>query len=348
MMIRKAEAEELESQKSRLASTGSATGAMPLGRLPPLNALRCFEVAARHESFTKAARELFVTPAAVGQQVRQLEAILGQALFRRENRRLVPTAIGLALLPGIREGFAQLAHAVGLAQDRSDDRRLTVSVAPSFAAKWLLPRLSDFEQRHPEFDLRVEASMQLADLDDGSTDLAIRYGAGGYTGLLVERLLGEEVVPVCSPALLAKGPPLSEPQDLKRHTLLHDDSPDNDPTCPSWGMWLRAAGVDGVDAERGPRFSQSSLVLEAAALGRGVALAKATIAADDLASGRVLRLFEMAAPLAFAYYLVYSQSAATKPRVAAFRRWLLGQAGAASPPSAAGFPGRDISKGSTD
>ena len=337
MMIRKTE--ELEPRRGHSTSSDDSNGGVPLGRLPPLNALRCFEVAARHGSFTKAASELFVTPAAVGQQVRQLEAILGQALFRRETRRLVPTATGQALLPGIREGFAQLAHAVGLAQARSDDRRLTVSVAPSLAAKWLLPRLSDFEQRHPEFDLRVDASLHLANLEDGSTDLAIRYGAGQYPGLLVERLLSEEVVPVCSPALLAKGPPLAAPEDLKHHTLLHDDSPDNDPTCPSWAMWLRAAGVQGIDAERGPRFSQSSLVLEAAALGRGVALAKATIAADDLAAGRVVRLFAMTVPLAFAYYLISSQSAARKPRVETFRRWVLAQAGEANPPSAGGLPG---------
>jgi LysR family glycine cleavage system transcriptional activator len=205
--------------------------------------------------------------------------------------------------------------------------RLTVSVAPSFAAKWLLPRLNDFEGRHPDIDVHVDASMPLVNLHDGSVDLAIRYGAGQYPGLTVERLIGEELFPVCSPALLQDGRPLSTPQDLAQHTLLHDESPDNDPSCPTWAMWLRAAGVQGVDATRGPHFSQSSLVIEAAVLGRGIALAKATIAAADLAAGRIIRLFDMSVPLAFAYFLVYPESAGRSPKSAAFRRWLLEQVG---------------------
>lgn len=330
MMMRKTGPSDPELRQSSTPGGAGTDGPKRPGslrHLPPLHALRCFEVAARHESFTKAASELFVTPAAVGQQVRLLESHMGFALFRRESRRLIPTTAGQALLPGIREGFAQLVNAVGLVKGLPDQRRLAISVAPSFAAKWLLPRLSDFARRHPEIDLHVDASMMLADLTDGAVDLAIRYGSGQYPALVVERLLGEEVVPVCSPALLAQGPPLANPRDLKHHTLLHDDSPDKDHTCPSWAMWLRAAAVKDIDASRGPRFSQSSLVLEAAALGRGVALAKSTIAADDLATGRVCRLFETAVPLGFAYYLVYSQAAGHLPRVSAFRRWLLDQAG---------------------
>jgi LysR family transcriptional regulator, glycine cleavage system transcriptional activator len=304
---------------------------LPLRRLPPLNALRCFEVAARYGSFTKAAAELLVTPAAVGQQVRQLEDFMGVALFRRENRTLTLTTAGQACLPGIREGFAQLVAAVGNAKPRADGGRLTISVAPSFAAKWLLPRLSDFEARHPEIDVHVDASMPLVDLHDGRVDLAIRYGAGQYPGLAVERLIGEEAIPVCSPSLRDGDRPLRQPEDLRGHALLHDDSPDNDPSCPNWAMWLRAAGVQGIDATRGPRFSQASFVLEAAALGRGVALAKATIAAADLAAGRVVRLFEMSVPLAFAYYLVYPETAIRSARVAAFRQWLLEQVGRSAP-----------------
>jgi LysR family glycine cleavage system transcriptional activator len=309
------------------ASGSRAEPPLPLRKLPPLNALRSFEVAARCSSFTKAAAELLVTPAAVGQQVRQLEDFMGVRLFRRESRVLVLTPAGEACLPGIREGFAQLAAAVGQAKPQTKVGRLTVSVAPSFAAKWLLPRLSDFEARHPDIDVHVDASMPLVDLNEGNVDVAIRYGSGQYPGLRVERLLGEEIIPVCSPALRDGDRPLARPEDLVEHALLHDDSPDNDPSCPTWPMWLRAAGVQGVDAIRGPHFSQSSLVLEAAVLGRGVALAKATIAAADLAAGKVVRLFEMSVPLAFAYYLVSPESASQSPKVHAFRQWLFEQVG---------------------
>jgi len=331
MMIRRlANAEKLDSRSPRLALATDVSSVLPpssLRKLPPLNALRSFEVAARHGSFTKAAAELLVTPAAVGQQVRLLEDFMGVTLFRRENRALILTSVGEACLPGIREGFGQLVAAVGQAKPQANGARLTISVAPSFAGKWLLPRLSSFEQRHPEIDVHVDASMPLVDLHDGKVDLAIRYGAGQYPGHTVERLLGEEAIPVCSPALLAGERPLQGPEDLNQHSLLHDDSPDNDPSCPTWPMWLRAAGVHGVDATRGPRFSQSSLVLEAAVLGRGIALAKSTIAAADLAAGRVVRLFEMSVPLAFAYYLVYPQNASRVAKVTAFRTWLFEQVG---------------------
>ena len=327
---RSADAERLDARSPKLGLAVDATPVRshsPLRKLPPLNSLRTFEVVARHGSFTKAAAELLVTPAAVGQQVRLLEDFMGVALFRRESRALVLTPAGEACLPGIREGFAQLVAAVSQAKPRTNDTRLTISVAPSFAAKWLLPRLDSFEQRHPEIDVHVNASMPLVDLHDGSVDLAIRYGAGQYPGHVVERLLGEEVIPVCSPTLLAGERPLRRPEDLAQHSLLHDDSPDNDPSCPTWPMWLRAAGVQGVDASRGPRFSQSSLVLEAAVLGRGIALAKSAIAAADLTAGRVVRLFEMSVPLVFAYYLVYPQSATRAAKVQEFRAWLFEQVG---------------------
>ena len=322
----------VETTPTPFGSTGasplSVEPALPLRKLPPLNSLRCFEVAARCGSFTRAAAELLVTPAAVGQQVRQLEDFMGVQLFRRENRALVLTPAGESCLPGIREGFAMLASAVSQIKPRGGNtRRLTVSVAPSFAAKWLLPRLSGFESQHPDVDVHVDASMLLADLRESGVDLAIRYGAGQYPGLRVERLIGEEVFPVCSPDLLKGENPLNTPADLKAHTLLHDDSPDNDASCPNWSMWLRAAGVKGVDASRGSRFGQSSFVLEAAVLGRGVALAKSTIAAADLAAGRVVRLFDVGTPLAFAYFLVYPEAATLAPNVAAFREWLFGQAG---------------------
>ncbi|MCI0364982.1 MAG: transcriptional regulator GcvA, partial [Phycisphaerales bacterium] len=236
-------------------------------RLPPLNALRSYEAAARHLSFTKAAGELGVTPAAVSHQVKMLEDFIGVSLFQRVNRQLILTDAGIACLPGIRTAFEGLSTAIGSISTAGRTGVLTVSVAPSLAGKWLLPRLERFKTAHADIDVRVSASINLVDFAGGEIDLAIRYGSGRYPGLIAERLIGESVIPVCSPNLL-KGPhPLRSPADVHHHTLLHDDSPDDDQSCPTWEMWLKAAGVEGTDATRGPRFNQSSLVLEAAILG---------------------------------------------------------------------------------
>jgi LysR family glycine cleavage system transcriptional activator len=201
---------------------------------------------------------------------------------------------------------------------------LTVSVAPSFAAKWLVPRLDRFQAKHPDIDVRVSASMQVTDFSRNDVDLAIRYGAGRYPDLVVERLLEESVFPVCSPGLLKEKGPIDSPEALRQHTLLHDDSPDNDESCPTWAMWLKAAGVT-MDASRGPRFNQSSLVIEAAVLGKGVALAKATLAASDLADGRLVKPFPVNAPVDFAYYVVCPKAKLNLPKVALFRDWLMAE-----------------------
>jgi LysR family glycine cleavage system transcriptional activator len=295
-------------------------------RLPPLNGLRCFEAAARNVSFARAAEELHVTPSAVSHQIRALEGILGVALFRRERGALVLTEAGAACLPGIRDGFAMLLDAVRLVDRPRRRDTLNVSVAPSFAAKWLLPRLERFLAGNAAIDVRVEASMGLVDFARDGADLAIRYGGGRYPGLAVERLISESVFPVCSPDLLRGERPLREPADIRGHTLLHDDSPDDDETCPTWPMWLAAAGVTGLDAERGLRFNQSSLVIEAAVFGRGIALAKATLVAADLASGRLVRPFELSFPLVFAYYLVCPETKLAEPKVRAFRDWVRAEA----------------------
>jgi LysR family glycine cleavage system transcriptional activator len=296
-------------------------------RLPPLNALKAFEAAARHLSFVKAASELHVTPAAIGHQVRQLEAILETPLFRRVNRTLLLTDAGQACLPGIRDGFQRLAEAIDSIDAVGRAGVLTVSVAPSFAAKWLVPRLDRFQDAYPDLDVRVSASMQLVDFARDDVDVAIRYGAGQYPDLLVERLLPETVMPVCSPELLQGQHPLRSAADIRFHTLLHDDSSEEDATCPDWRMWLKAAKVDGVDWARGLRFNQSSLVLEAAIRGRGLALAKAQLAHDDLASGRLIKPFEAASvALGFAYYLVYPPAKAGQQKLQLFRDWLFGEA----------------------
>lgn len=295
-------------------------------RLPPLNSLRVFEAAARHLSITKAADELSVTPAAVSHQVKTLEDHLGVPLFHRVNRNLLLTDAGQACLPGIREGFERLTAAIQEIDNLGDGGILSVSVAPSFAAKWLLPRLDSFSLQHPDIDVRVSASMHLMDFERDNVDLAIRYGGGRYPNLAVERLLKEEVFPVCSPRLLEGDQPLSSPDALRRHTLLHDDSPEDDLSCPTWPMWLKAAGIAEVDGARGPRFNQSSLVLEAAVLGRGVAMAKARLATADLEEGRLVKPFKGAMPVDFAYYIVCPEAKLRLRKVSVFRDWLREQA----------------------
>jgi LysR family glycine cleavage system transcriptional activator len=275
---------------------------------------------------------LRVTPAAVSHQIRQLEDRLGLPLFRRVGRNLVLTDAGQAGLPWIKEGFDRLAFAMDAIDALGETGLLTVSVTPSFAVKWLLPRLHRFQDHHPEIDVHVSASMQLSDFVKDGVDIAIRYGTGAYPELTVEKLLAESVAPVCSPKILERGLGLDNAKNLALHTLLHDDSPDNDVSCPNWEMWLRAAKVDGVDASRGLRFNQSSLVLEAAILGRGIALAKETLAAQDIAEGRLIRPFETRVPVDFAYYLVAPKSKLNLPKVSYFRDWILEEVGAEHSP----------------
>src|SRR5580704_11718991 len=221
-------------------------------RLPPLNALRAFEAAARHLNFSRAADELSVTPGAVSQQIQNLEDYVGVALFKRTPKGLLLTDPAQIALPALREAFDRLAEAASMLTAAVDGRRLTVTVPPSFASKWLLPRLGGFEALNPDVDVWVSAGMELADFTGGEVDLAIRYGSGRYPGLEVIRLMQETVIPVASPELLASQP-LEELSDLANHILLHDGSPDADESCPDWTMWLAARGVIGVDGARGPR-----------------------------------------------------------------------------------------------
>jgi len=296
-------------------------------RLPPLNALRAFEAAARHMNFSRAADELSVTPGAVSQQIQNLEEYVGAALFKRTPKGLLLTDGAQTALPALREAFDRLAEAASLLTAAEDGRRLTVSAAPSFAAKWLVPRLGRFEAAHPEVDVWLSAGLELVDFTGGEVDLAIRYGTGRYPGLEVSRLLGETVSPVVSPRLMEEIP-LHDLADLSRHVLLHDGSPDADDSCPDWSMWLAARGVKGVDGARGPRFNQSSLVIEAAVNGRGVALAKQTLAQADLDAGRLAVPFDIATAVDFAYYIVHPKAKGRLSQVKAFVSWLLTEAAA--------------------
>jgi LysR family glycine cleavage system transcriptional activator len=291
-------------------------------RLPPLNALRVLEAAARHLSFTRAADELHVTPGAVSQQIKSLEDFIGAPVFRRQKRALLLTDEAQASLPILREGFEKLAEAGRILASRNDTGKLTVSVAPSLAAKWLVPRLDRFREHYPDVDVWVSACMDLVDFAVDDVDIAIRYGPGGYQSLVVEHLMSEMIVPVCSPRLMLGSHPLKTPKDLAHHTLLHDGSPDKDESCPTWPMWLKAAGVAEIDGQRGPKFNQSSLVIEAAVAGRGVALAKSQLALADLEAARLVIPFDMTTPSAFAYYIVHPNSRSNSPAVKAFKAWL--------------------------
>ncbi len=292
--------------------------------LPPLNSLRAFEAAARHLSFTKAAEELHVTPAAVSQQIKLLEEHCGTKLFRRLTRALMLTDAGQAALPPLREGFDRMVEAVDRmrAHDRSDI--LTVSVPPSFGAKWLVQRLDRLNAAHPEFDVRIDATDTLADFSDTGVDIALRYGRGTYPGLQSELLMPEVAFPVCSPALLEGEHPLREPADLRHHTLLHVQWKMEHEAAPNWRMWLRAAGVEDIDVTRGPRFTIEGMTVQAAIEGQGVALASGSLVSDDLKAGRLVRPFgpTICEATAFSYYLVYPPANADSPKVKAFREWI--------------------------
>ncbi len=302
-------------------------------RLPPLNSLRAYEAAARHLSFTKAADELHVTPGAISQQIRTLEEFIGVPVFKRQKRGLLLTDEAQASLPILRDGFDKLAAAASLlASSGTNSGQLTVSVAPSFASKWLVPRLDGFQTENPEVDVYVHADMSLVDFAADNVDVAIRYGAGQYDGMTTVKLMEERIIPVCAPGLVTGEPPLKELSDLAHHTLLHDGSSDQSEDAPTWAMWLRAAGaVDAsgnpLDGTRGPRFNQSSLAIEAAVAGKGVTLTKYALALADLEAARLVIPFDVSTPTDFAYYLVYPPAKASLPHVKSFIDWVRAQAG---------------------
>jgi len=289
-------------------------------RLPPMNTLRAFEAAARHLSFTLAADELHITQAAVSHQIKALEEALGVRLFRRLNRAIRLTEEGQEFVGEVRKALGHLATAVERIATPAAGGPLTVSVLPSFAAKWLVPRLGRFSRKHPEIEVRISPSIQLTDFQREDVDMGVRYGKGDYPGLHSLRLMTEDIFPVCSPALLEGPEPLDCPTDLRRHTLLHDDA------YVDWAMWLLAAGVDDIDPRQGPYFTDSALVIQAAVEGQGIALARGALAAGDIASGRLVRPFDIAIPTEYAYYVVSPRATSHHPKIAAFREWLLEEA----------------------
>jgi LysR family glycine cleavage system transcriptional activator len=297
-------------------------------RLPPLNAVRAFEAAARHLSFIKAAEELHVTPGAVSQHVKALEDWLGCILFRRLPRGVLLTDAGQSYWPELRDILDRLESVSQRIRTFDDGRELSVSTLPSFAARWLIPRLGSFRERCPGIEVRVVASVALADFQRDGIDVAIRFGAGHYPGLYSELLMAEEVYPVCSPRLLENGPPLRAPDDLRHYTLLHDLPDPNGVHELDWVKWLIAVGARGVDATRGPRFTYTHMSLQAAIAGQGVALATSVLIGDDLATGRLVRPLRESILSPFRYYLVCAEPALRLPKVAAFRTWTIEQAAA--------------------
>lgn len=299
-------------------------------RLAHLNALRAFEATARHLSYVRAAEELGVTPAAVGQQVRAMEAWLGIALFRRipgPPVRLILTDEAQTALPDIRDGFDRLAVGLRRLRETRAGGLINVTASPSFSAKWLLPRLHRFGANHPHLDVRLDATDRLVDLAGGDADLGVRYGGGRWPGLQSHHLLDEEVFPICSPLLLQGAKPLRKPSDLRHHTLIHDATIRFDADFPTWRAWLALAKVSNVDPERGLVINASAAVTQAALDGQGIALGRSVVVGDDVAAGRLVRLFPtIKCPVNWAYYAVHRPGAEKSAKVAAFLDWLATEA----------------------
>ena len=298
----------------------------PVDRMPPLNALRAFEVVARRLSFARAAEELHVTKAAVAQQVRLLEQEIGGPLVHRSGRGLALTESGAAGAAGLAEGFATLARAARAMREAKGRRFLVINASASFAATWLVGRIGKFKARHPEIDVLLDANPMEDALESSATDALVRWGAGEFPGLATTLLFKEDVFPVCSPDIVSGETPLRIPEDLKRHTLLHLEWSAAYPSWPSWSDWLKAAGGRDVESRHGVWFNNMAMAIHAAAQGQGVALGSLAIVADELAAGRLIAPFSTSVRTPFAYYFLCRPGEAETPRIKAFREFLVEEA----------------------
>lgn len=288
-------------------------------RIPPLNSLKAFEAAARRLNITRAAEELSVTPGAISQQIRILEQHAGAPLFSREGRQIALTELGAELYPLLHDGFDYLKRAGDLIYRPNRRHALAISVPPSFASKWLAPRIARFSAAHPDIEVWMSADMRLADVGGGRVDVAIRYGRGDYSGVRSERLLSADVIPVCSPTLLSR---LKKPADLAHEVLIHLRPSELEEPRPDWPTWLAARKLTEIDAGSGPRFDQTALAIEAAAHGQGVALAPYAFVAEDLASGRLAAPFaDGALTTPLAYHVLTRRSGVSEP-ARAFVKWI--------------------------
>lgn len=291
-------------------------------RLPPLNALRAFDAASRHMSFQKAAEELSVTPSALSFQIRQLEEYLQIPLFERHNRRVNLTDAGQRFAPAIHDGFERLHAAMRQLAPATPPNVLTVSTGPAFAAKWLSPRIYRFLELHPDIEFRIAANLNLVDMRDDAVDAVIRFGGGDYPGLHVEPLADEATLPLVSPQFLERRGGSLSLADLKDITLLHDDSATFLPNAATWPSWLREVGALDVDGSRGARFNHADHALDAAIDGAGIVLGRLTLAARDIAAGRLVAPFETVLPSKAGFYFCCLPEMLETPKVAAFRAFM--------------------------
>jgi LysR family glycine cleavage system transcriptional activator len=288
-------------------------------RLPPLNALKAFEAAARSESFTRAAEELHVTQGAVSHQVKALEATLGLKLFNRERQRLMLTEAGRDYLAVVRDALDRIALGTERLVQRQTSGVLTVSTSPDFAAKWLVNRFGRFAESHPEIDLRVSAAAQHVDFAREDVDIAVRHGDGKWSGLDAVRLCSERLFPVCSPKLITGRNRVKTAADLLKLPLLHLDG------WATWERWFEAAGVSDPVAQ-GPSVNQASMLIDLAVDGQGVALARTVLAAWDLINGRLVRPVDVSLRMSNTYWIVCPKVNSNVPKIATFRQWLLAEA----------------------
>jgi LysR family transcriptional regulator, glycine cleavage system transcriptional activator len=285
--------------------------------LPPLETFRFFEAAARHLNFTRAAKEMHITHGAVSQRIKRLEDHLGTPLFRRHGRGMQLTDAGRRLLERVQSAISEITEGVEAIRPNRVDRTLTISTAPCLAAYWLLPRLADFNQQHPDIQVVVRASLSLADFSHDGVDMAVRFGPGKWPGLVSIKLRDEEVFPVCSPALRGGRLP-RVPADLLETPLLHDER-------QPWSIWFEAVGLDFRGADQGPSYGDENLLIPAAIGGLGVALARASLVEAELASGRLVRLFSRGVATRYSYFIVYPPGSARLGKIKVFQEWLFTQ-----------------------
>jgi len=288
-------------------------------RLPPLNALKAFEAAARHESFTRAAEELCVTQGAVSHQVKALEVELAVKLFNRERQRLIITEAGRDYLTVVRDALDRIAIGTERLLQRQSAGVLTISTSPDFAAKWLVHRLGHFAEAHSGIDLRVSATLHHVDFAREEVDLAVRHGDGNWPGLETVRLSAEQLFAVCSPKLSGRRR-LNRPADILKFPLIHLDS------RADWTNWLQGTGITDAEVIHGPVLNRASMVIDAAINGQGVALARTTLAAWDIINGRLVRPFPESIPVSRTYWIVCPKATAALPKIMTFRDWLLAEA----------------------
>ncbi len=292
-----------------------------MARNYPLTALRAFEAAGRHLSFIQAANELAVTPAAISQQIKRLETYLDTRLFKRLPRGLLLTDAGQALLRDLGPAFLALDAAIDRTREHATSGAITISVAPMFATKWLVPRLERFEHAYPEIDLRMSSSLTTIDFGRDEFDAAVRLGGGDYPGLQAVKLFDESLVPMCSPRLLDQLQESPRHEALHKVALLHNDSMAFDPNAPDWPRWLQAAGLTDIDQQRGPRFEQPDHAIQAAIDGAGAVLGWQSLAKADLAAGRLIPLSELSLPLGSAFYLVYPTAYEGRAKIDLLKDW---------------------------